>query len=73
MNMLDNRRQGVAVVSAVALQQEGYRLDPTNWQRGLSAGSLASSHSSKTCRLGDFQLPEHVGMNVSVNGCLSLL
>ena len=40
-------------------------------QRGFPPGAPASSHSPKTCRLiGDSKLP--VGVNVSVNGCLSL-
>ena len=40
-------------------------------QRGFSPGAPASSHSPKTCRLiGDSKLS--VGVNVSVNGCLSL-
>jgi len=40
-------------------------------QRGFPPGAPASSHSPKTCRLiGDSKLS--VGVNVSVNGCLSL-
>ncbi|KAL7383383.1 hypothetical protein ABVT39_009534 [Epinephelus coioides] len=40
-------------------------------QCGFPPGAPASSHSPKTCRLiGDSKLS--VGVNVSVNGCLSL-
>ncbi|XP_078026211.1 uncharacterized protein LOC117258684 isoform X1 [Epinephelus lanceolatus] len=44
-------------------------------QRGFSPGTPASSHSPKTCRLGTRLIDNSklsVGVNVSVNGCLSL-
>ena len=44
-------------------------------QRGFSPGTPASSHSPKTCRLGTRLIGDSklsVGVNVSVNGCLSL-
>ena len=36
--------------------------------RGFSPGTPASSHSPKTCMIGDSKLP--VGVNVRVSGCL---
>merc|ERR1711980_625 len=44
-------------------------------QRGFSPGTPASSHSPKTCNLGTRLIDYSklsIGVNVSVNGCLSL-
>jgi len=67
------------VVSTVASQQEGCWFDPFDPFCAEFACSprvsVASSHSPKTCRLGTRLIGNSklsVGVNVSVNGCLSL-